>query len=379
MNRRGFTLVELMVALAIASVSVVVAARVAQTVIKQSAKGRQRTDVSVRAAVLGAQLREDIRMAGFASSGAIAVNTGAAPFVNMGFNTPANRAAMPALVVASNIGGTALNIQPGSDAIQMVVPDPVTARHVGATSQAGGTLITLTAGEAPFGCAQPFVYVVDYTAGNGVGRTQLLRLGGVVGTAINTLDGLRFTVPPEAEVLCARISTYWVDATGWLRRSDVTGAPTVVVPSVAVPLVIDAAAVNTQVAPGILDFQLAVRVSAEVYRNAGLAVPGAGAPPASQWAFAGEVGNVDAQMSNPGLWRNWFEVRAVRLNLLSRRLRVLDGFPDIINVPRREDANAAVLPVRRSFNPDWFETAESLVNLRYFDLGAPVGVAAEPF
>lgn len=68
---RGFTLVEMIVAVLIGSVGVVLAAKVAQVILRQSSKGQQSTDFHTRARLVTRQFRADLRAAGVGSTGAV--------------------------------------------------------------------------------------------------------------------------------------------------------------------------------------------------------------------------------------------------------------------------------------------------------------------
>jgi hypothetical protein len=120
-----------------------------------------------------------------------------------------------------------------------------------------------------------------------------------------------------------------------------------------------------------MDFQVAYRVSAELYRLAGQAAPANQAD--AQWVFAGNAQNPNALMNG----RGWFEVRLVRFNLLGRTLRKISETTTARNYPARE--NGVPVPVRRNHSADWISSTESVVNLRYFDMGAPERVSPEPF
>ena len=384
---RGFTLIEMMVALVVGAIGVVVAAKVAQVVIRQSAEGQQNTDFNARSRLLARQLRADIRAAGYGSTGAIAVDAGLPPWNTPGFTILVNgKAAMPAVRGANNLTATSINgtpVQVGSDALMIAVPNPGLSGVTTNFTPNGTNTITLgppptnpTPPVQPLSqCTSGLVYAVDHTAPNGAGRAQLLVLVGVVGDTVTTAGNLQFTLAPGSSVSCARLSTYWVDANGWLHRTDfgAGAAPFLLGGQVWV----DAASVgaNDLIAPGVLDLQIAYRFSSEIYTNAALALP---APNdfEAQWAHEGRLRNVDLMLlANP---QNWFEVRRIRVNTLVRTQRQVD--PRAVtqkNLLAREDG--VVTAVNRSVRVEWVTTAETLTNLRYFDYGAPQGVVSEPF
>lgn len=372
---RGFTLIELMVAVLIGSATVVVAAKVAETILIQSAKGRQATDFGNRSRLLGRQLREDIRAVGLGSSGAIAVNPadpglGAFPVVA----TAGNRSAIPAVVGANNLpGGTAFA---GSDAVQLVVPNPTTQRFATLRAPANTNQLAFAnaADAAPFtGPACNYIYVNDQSGPAGRGRVALLSRAGVAGAVVNLNAGLPFTVAPGSAVLCARISTYYLDTNSQLIRSDWTGGGTAALNG-AGTVRFDVAG-NQVMAAGVEDFQIAYRVSAELHRIAGRPTPPG--VPGIQWVFAGQAGNPDGDMT---VASSWFEVRQIRFNILSRRLREIVSARGLMAIQAREDRNVGTLPpLFREWSPTWMTTSEVMTNLLMFDQSADEGMEAEPF
>ncbi|MBK6686999.1 MAG: prepilin-type N-terminal cleavage/methylation domain-containing protein [Deltaproteobacteria bacterium] len=372
-SRRGFTLVEMMVAVAVGAISVVVAANVAGVVIRQKAKAKEVTDLTNRARLVARQIREDLRVAGYGSTGAIAVDPLQWPSVN----TPtAGYPAMPAVLGLNGPAGD-------SDAVQLVVPDLGSVRQVAlqlagpAALFAGANLIGLGVLACPTGVA----YVVDHTSPTGAGRTQVFQINPATGAA---LDNLQFDIAAGSEVMCARVSTYWVEippapATPTLRRSDwrPLDGPVAMGPLRRLAPAANAADI---VAPGILNMQVAYRMSAEAFIDAGVPI-GAGV---TGWAYeaAGDFGG-NLNLPGPGLnspvTPRWFEVRQVRINLLARTMRKMQVANGNRNVNLREDQVANTIPLLRDLRADWVTASEALINLRYFDLGAPPGVDAEPY
>ncbi len=385
-RQAGFTLVEMMVALLVGVISVVVAAKVAQVVIRQAAQGQQATDFNSRSRLLGRQLRADLRAAGFGSTGAVAVDATIAPW-NAGMTIAVNgKPAIPAVSGVNNLAAGTISgtpIQPNSDAMMVVVPNAglsgVTADW---TAQGSNTIILGLPPTNPVPAVQPLascttgmVYVVDHTAPNGAGRAQLLEMQGIAGPNLTTVGVLQFTLAPGSSVMCARLSTYWLDANGWLHRTDFgTGAaPT---PLGGGPVFVDANQVGADlIAPGVADLQIAYRFSSEVYTSAGLGLPAVTNLPA-QWAFEGQGANINGMIT--GDPANWFEARRVRFNALVRTLRSVDArTPEVRNRLSREDGVPTNL--QRPLRAEWVTTVEALTNLRYFDYGAPQGVAPQPF
>jgi prepilin-type N-terminal cleavage/methylation domain-containing protein len=375
-RRAGFTLVEMMVAVLVGSVGVVLAAKVAQVIVRQSAKSRQTTDFHSRTRLVTKQLRADIRTAGMGSTGAVAVDPAVAAWAGMRFNTAAGYPAIPAVKGVNNLGAVAVGgatTLAGSDAVQLVVPDPGTTVRSQRYSQVNTNTILLDPTAPPMNCPTQMIYVSDHSGPNGAGRAQIMFQAGVVPNGVTTTDLLQFTVGPGSDVSCARVSTYWVDTLGWMHRSDLSGPGAL--PTALGNLVVADPASPGALAPGVIDLQLAYRVSAEVYVQNGAAPP-VGAPSAF-WIFEGVVGNPDAFMATDAMW---FEVRMVRFNLLSRTVRRVEAHPTTQNIARREDAAALPpIPLTRALNVDWIVSSEALTNLRYFDLSTARGVRAEPY
>lgn len=374
-TRRGFTLVEMMVAIAVGAISVVVAANVAGVVIRQRAKAKEVTDLTGRARLVTRQMREDLRVAGYGSTGAIAVDPAQWPSVN----TPTG--GYPAIPAVLGLNGAV----GASDAVQLVVPDPATVRLVLAQMTAGAAVSfdgpNLVGGAPALLCPTGVAYVSDHTSPTGAGRAQVFQINPLTGIA---QDNMQFDIAAGSEVMCARVSTYWIDApappaTPMLRRSDwrpLAG------PVAMGPLRRLAPAANGSdiVAPGILNMQVAYRVSAEAFIDTGTPI-GAGV---TGWAFAlpADFG-VNLDIPGPGLNNpvtpRWFEVRQVRINLLARTMRKMDIDTGNRNLNLREDQAGNTIPLLRDLRADWVTASEALINLRYFDLGAPPGVDAEPY
>ncbi len=389
----GFTLLEMMVALLVGALSVVVAAKVAQVVIRQSAQGKQSTDFSTRSRLLGRQLRNDLRAAGHGSTGAVAIDRGSPPWnQGGGLGVVINgKAALPVVAGANNLGAMTIGttpVQPNSDAMMVIVPNPGLSGITAGWSQAGSVRINLDPppvipaipGYQPLAnCNSSYIYVVDHTAPNGAGRAQLMNIATLVGSSITTTDSLQFTLAPGSSVMCARLSTYWVDANGWLHRTDFGPNPAPVQIGNGLTYVDRNQVGNDLAAPGVLDLQIAYRFSSEVYNNVGQIIP-----PASdiwrQWAYEGRAGNLDGLLQGPPADRleNWFEVRRVRFNALLTSVRRVDPRTSGTKTRLgREDGGQSI--VDRPLRAEWLTTVESLTNLRYFDHGAPARVRPDPY
>lgn len=374
MTRRGFTLIEVMVTVLIGAATVVAAAKVAEALVRQSAKGRQATDYTARSRLLGRQLREDLRAAGLGSSGAIAVVPGDPALGGyLPVSSAGGRFSIPAVAGANRLA--AGEAREGSDAIQLVVPNPRTQRFVVRRAPAGSTELPFDGDGQPFTDATcRFVYVNDQSSPTGAGRVGLFGKSGASDDGAFTHGALPFTVAPGSAVTCARVSTYWVDGDGHLHRSDWTGGALESLDGATGRVFFDPG--DDQIlAAGVVDLQVAHRVSAEIYRSNGMVPPAA--DPDAQWVFAGAGGNPDGLMASP---QAWFEVRQVRYHLLLRRLRRIDDSLGRMELPGREDRSGEDLPeLYRASSPAWLSGSELLVNLRLFDLGAPEGLPAEPF
>ncbi len=382
MTRRGFTLVELMIGMAIGAFTVLVAAHVATVVVQQAARGRQATDFNSRARVIGRQIRTDIRLTGVGSTGAVTADQINQPW-NMIFSqqsagglTPNGANAFPAIIGADNYVGGVLNVVPSSDVMMMVVPNP--AKHAVTDQISESTTVILFMGPAdltPFNDPTcDMVYIVDHSTPSGSGRAQIANKSAVAGTTLVLDDALQFTVAPQSDVMCARVSTYWVEDTdgdgvgNQLNRSDLRRMtmPTPLAGGVVIqpPLV----AGDDVIAPGVMDLQIAYAFSAEIFVKRGLAPD-----PANQWAYAA-TGTLLPNFTN-----DFFETRMVRFNIQARRNRAVDPTVSLTTAPRAENGGAAFTNIARSLQPETLTSAETLVNLRYFDFGTPSGVAAEPY
>lgn len=376
-RRLGFTLIEMMVAVLVGTVGVVLAAKVAQVVIRQSSKGRQNTDFHGRTRLVTRQLRADLRSAGVGSTGAVGVDRGVGAWNTMNIGTAAGFNAIPVVAGANNLGAIGVGgatTFAGSDAVQVVVTDPGTSVRTIGFNPSGSDIIGLDPNEPAINCPSGMIYVVDHSAPTGAGRTQLLFVDSYPPNAINTTGNLQFTLASGSDVMCARLSVYWVDDTGWMHRSDLTN-PGAALVNLGGQVWVDPSNVGADmISPGVIDLQVAYRVSAEVYTQNGAAPPVG--QPERMWIYEGVAGNADALMAGP----MWFEVRLVRINILQRTMRHIEATNSTKDIVRREDAQALPpINLTRALAAEWVVATEALTNLRYFDLGAPSGVVAEPF
>lgn len=388
-TQRGFTMLELIVALAVGAVTVVVAAQVARMLVQQAARGRQTTDFNSRARVLGKQLRADIRVAGMGSTGAITGDPNRAVLnLMMTVTTTFDYRAIPAVSGVNNLGPGAhggITRMAGSDAIQLIVPNPVRAAVLEQTTPSfANTLITSGFGPAAFAGCQ-WIYIVDHSTPSGSGRTQIAAMQSAATPQIILDDVVQFDVQLGSDVMCARISTYWLadtdnDGVGdWLHRTDMMpNGNAVNIGNVTNPVFVDFNNVGgvDMIAPGIIDFQVAYSFSSELWNRYGVAPPSINAV-TDRWAYDNNTPLAEGQIAG-GFGEGWFETRMVRLNMLTKKMRALDQFANqTIPVPRAEDGpGTIVLPI--NLRPEWVVTTEAVTNLRYFDLGLPEGVEPEP-
>lgn len=379
---RGFTLIEVMVAALVGGISILVAAKVAQVVIRQSAQGRERTDFHTRAQTFTRQLRADIRVAGLGSTGAIAFsNTVGALGGAASYNTANGYTAIPAVTAVSNVGAIGIGpatTQAGTDILQLVVPDPSSTTLAVGFGRAGTNVIDMQdffAGTQRPPCIterpNALLYILDTTSPTGAGSAQLAF---VQGWAVNQLiisGTFQFTVSPGARVMCARISTYWVDDQGWLHRSDVDDAGDGVT-RIAGSLVMvgNAPAFADAMSPGVDDFQVALGMSADVFRRRG-AAPN----PATRFVFS--PGGI-APPAGPGL-DEWADVRDVRFNILTRTLRKINEVGGVRQPTAREDGPAPAQARSMAHAMEWVTSTEVLVSLRYYDENAAPNLEADPF
>ncbi len=378
MTRRGFTLIEMLVALGVGSLALIAAAQIATMGVQSSGRGEQATEMASRTRLVAQQLRSDLSHAGYGSNGLIGV-TGpwwASAGAGTVFATPFGSQAIAAirgannLVNGSQVGGVPVLRE--SDVVQLVVPDPDPTpgriRRVEVPIAAGAFTLTLPPPDPlapnpmPTGC--PFLYVVDHASPNGAGRTQILRHNGAPSTTtITLLDPLAFPLPQGSEVLCARVSTYWVDRTFRLHRSDLS--PTAPMVAVGATGLVTTVAATDVIAPGVVDLQLAFVFNA-MAPGASAAVHTMGAlPPAGPYA--------------PGAGVGWAEVRSVRYTLVGRALRQVTNPGRNIDIPQFEDRPANTVQMPSTYDTHVVAGGVELTTLRYFDEIADANVAAEPY
>ncbi len=374
--RRGFSMIELLIAMAIGAFGIAIAARMVRTAVRSTGRGNQQTEMQSNARLLGAQFRADLELAGLGSTGAIAVSDN--PPWTPGWAQQTSGAgfrAIPAVhggnAISGDFGGSTVLDQ--SDAIQLVVPDPATLVNTERNSPQGGQQL-FAPPRAPM-CN--LVYISDHSAPNGAGRTQLalVDVAASTGSQIQLQDQLQFPVAENSDVMCARISTYWVSADKWLHRTDFR--PGVAIAPIGGSSLRTSPPTNDDlILYGVEDLQVAYRFSSEI--------AGRGAGVDDRWAFDREnpSGAMDITANATGIGP-WFEVRQVRWTLLMRTARAVDDRSAANNTVRETtdllEDRTAPLPIDRAYARHYLRTSALLVNLRFFDQNAPRGLAAEPY
>lgn len=373
-RRAGFTLVELLVSLAVGSLALVAAAKIAAIGVVSSGRGEQSNEMLDRVRLMGIQLRTDLALAGLGSNGIIGVQP-----ANWGFMagtaiiTAQGRTALPAVRGVNNvaagvtIGG--VTVQRGSDILQVIVPDADPARtwRTRSTVLTGVVDIPLDLPLATPAVVCPFVYVLDHGAPNGGGRTQLAR-GAPAGpnATIRLGEPLLFPLTQGAEIMCARISTYWVDNNDQLHRTDLAlppGPPAVAIGATGLwtsPL-------PSVAAPGIVDLQLAF-----VFGRSATGVS------AANHTLGAAAGAGPYPGAGPTA-ADWGELRAVRYTLVGRSLRQVVNPGGLIDIPLHEDRAPGLVMRPRTFTTHVAAGGAELTNLRYFDELADANVALEPY
>jgi hypothetical protein len=385
-------MVELMIALAIVAFAIVAAAKISSSAVRSSRRGTETVDIGQHARLISRQLRVDLRLAGEGSTGAIGVdsttfwNNFSGTFSSGGYNM------MPAVTGANNItAGTSIAsgavVTPNwvTDAIQLVVPDPATRVQIVDPYRAGMGAPSLNLAPLqtfPTTCPGGLVYIVDHGAANGAGKTQLAIHGGACTGCVKINDTTIFNIAPGAEVMCARISTYFVGvpAAGnttvpWLLRSDIDPATT--------PVAVSGAAGTVNVsgsggpgawmdAPGVYDLQIAYAFSSELSGMARGVTP---TSPAGRWAYA-PGGTADPNSTSSG----WFEVREIRFDMLVASVRAITDINGVTTtLPEMAAEDGAQIPMPPEQGRFRLSAGESLMTLRLFDKALPQGVPATPY
>lgn len=363
----GFTLVEMLVAVTIGAFGIAAAAAVARTAVQQSGRGRQVNMLHSTSRLVIRQLRADLDVAGLGSTGAVAADCSGATWGAICGPTPgAGFSAIPAIRGANNVAGSVggINVRAGSDALQLIVPDPSTRATTTRPAATNSSIVYVP----PMPCRM--LYVSDHSAPNGAGRTQVIVMGARNVRNPSSAERLQFPVFEGSDVMCARLTTYWVDEDGWLYRSDAipgTG-PAGTLGVLSVPTTAPA----NRVAPGVEDLQIAYRFSSELTGNRL-------APPPDRWAYDDDPGGtaVEAAIAaSPAA--AWFEVRQVRISMLTRSLRAV-GEPGAILAEAALEDRPDDIDLRQGYARSVIRSSAVIRTLRYYDMSSPGGLNAEPY
>jgi len=374
-------LIELLIALAIGSFGMAVAAYVAQVAVRQGGRGQQQNQLGSSSQVVGRQIRNDLELTGHGTSGAAGIDPADPNLINVAIATPGGRTAIPVVRLLNNMPSAAIGgvlTMNNSDVLQLVVPNPATAvptavpiRRTSATSEVFNAA-NFNAATPPPACG--LYLVADFGATTGAARSQ------IIDPAAATT--LQFDVSQGSNVMCVRISTYWVDTSFALRRSDYNpAAPAFVAFGGLTVFVPGATNIGEIIAMGALDFQVALRLSAEVF--------GPAATADASWAFTAPAnGAADAALA---VQTNWFEVRQVRFSIPLRAARSVDepGVTLMAAGDVFEDRPAGSLladvqaldpnALARGYAMTRISSSQVLYNLRFFDQNLPALTPAEPF
>ena len=377
-DQRGFSIIELLIAVAIGGAGIAAASYVAKMAVRGAGRGSQVSQAVLSTQVIARQMRSDLELAGFGSTGAVGADPSfAAAMVNptarpAGMGTGRN--ALPVIRGIDNAAGLTIGGVPvlqGSDILQVIVPDPgrasTTVQRVPVGTRCNAIVLNFLQPGANVG-ACTVAYVSDHTGANGAGRTQLLRCGA-------TDDPLLFDIAPGADLMCARWSTYWVDNRFQLHRSDLDPAlGTLSLMGGLLHVPAGGGALDV-IAPGVVDLQVAYRLSS------------AAGPTtvATSWAY-------DEVSPTLIAGAQWFEVRQARVNLLFRTLRAVDDQANGQDMPVMENrpaGGALSLPTvisairvngtSHAYRFVRMTTSQVLHNQRFFDLNLPTGVPADPY
>lgn len=381
---RGFTLIEMLIALAIGSFGMAAAAYVAQVAVRQGGRGQEQNQLGSSSQVVGRQLRNDLELAGHGTTGGAGIDPGDPGLLSVAVATPAGWSAIPVVRLLNNLpatpiaGVTSLN---NSDVLQLIVPNPSTALPLavplrrGSPANAITNLANYNAPALPNCAPNPVLLLIaDYGATTGAARSQ------IVDPAAGST--LQFDVSQGSSVMCVRISTYWVDQSFALRRSEYQPGISAVLNAGGVNVFVPAATNSSEiVAMGALDFQVALRLSAEVF--------GPLATADASWALTAPANAAaDAALATQ---TNWFEIRQVRFSIPLRAARSVDepGQTMLSAADELEDHPPGTMiadlqaldpnAVGRGFAMIRISSSQVLYNLRFFDQNLPALTPAEPY
>jgi prepilin-type N-terminal cleavage/methylation domain-containing protein len=396
-SQRGFTLVEMLVASAVAGVAIAAAFGFASFQVRGFAQQQDVSQMALTSRIINDTMMEDLRVAGFGTT--FWAGTGqAAAFGNRvvvddGGGQPLG---VPALQVVDNVAGPVVGGAPagngvmvGSDAIMVLRVESESTNipssgpgQAGLTSVPGAGPIVVENGDRLARCVgangsglvlfsdmlrhgEPASMIQQVTAvGAGSPGTVTLANGvygldpGNAGNANGIMPATR-AFGPGSLVTCVRVVTYWIDNLGRLRMWRSTPAAMATVGNLTGFLGIGGAQlpinVNDDVvlAEGVRNMQIALRASGEA--------PGA---LAGAWMFSDP-----ANVLRPAATRMQAEARAVRVSVILSTPRVGDRRGGANTMPASLENNVLF---DAAYPPTFTYRIESYVselrNLRTFDL-----------
>ena len=192
-RQHGFTLVEMMVAVLLSAGTVLLASKVAEIVASQTIRGAAATEGHDRGALIVQQVRVDLQVAGYGSTGLIIIDPtvfpGMVPIASEG-----NYNSIAAVSGANNVNGVNIGgnqVQSNSDVLQLVVPDTSSMVRIEDTASEGVNILTVN---PALNCLNGFIYIVDHSRFNGAGRTQIAPAAGAGGLTPSISGALAFNV-----------------------------------------------------------------------------------------------------------------------------------------------------------------------------------------
>jgi prepilin-type N-terminal cleavage/methylation domain-containing protein len=344
--RRGFSLIEMLVALAISAIVMAIAYTLAVTQMQSYTEGSAVSEMHVSARAVFESMTRDLRNAGAGTSfyaGAPLAALGATDRLSVRDTSDGSSRGIPAIRIASNLTGPT-GVMIGSDAISLL---RITGPSTWLTDRVPPSPGTSTPFEVadfnvirPCALADGLVLISDSSRSTSEAEAMVLALDRVASQAqnalvfanaygINPADPARATnrsVPPAgmavgSRVMCVMPVTYWLDDRGRLRifRSTLANPGGSGVAAGAYPGRVPIDPANDAVlAEGIEDLQFAVFMSA---RATGVL--------ANAWAFTPGISpTIEAELA---------EDRVVRASVLMRTAYLGDSSSGPNRVAQIED------------------------------------------
>lgn len=396
-SQRGFTLVEMLVASAVAGVAIAAAFGFASFQVRGFAQQQDVSQMALTSRIVNDTLMEDLRVAGFGST--FWAGTGqAAAFGNrvvVADNAGATLG-VPAIQVVDNVNGPIVGGAPagtgvmaGSDAIMVLRIESESTNipssgpgQAGLTSVPGLGAIAVEDGNRLARCVgangsglvlfsdmlrhgEPASMIQQVAAVVPGSPGSVTLTNGVYGfdpTSAGDPDGVMPTTRafgPGSLVTCVRVVTYWIDNLGRLRMWRSTPAAMATVVNLTGFLGIGGAALpidpnnDVVLAEGVRNMQVALRASGEA--------PGA---LAGAWMFSDP-----ANLLRPTETRMQAEARAVRVSVILSTPRLGERRGGTNTMPPNLENNVLI---DATYPPTFTYRIESYVaelrNLRTFDL-----------